>query len=187
VIEFPKENVMKLPICVFSLALVLAVSPIAFAQNAPALDAGRKIRDGGEAHNAQMYQRHAQDRSQVLYYHSQAQQPIPKAEAKELVAGIKKDLTSADKALAKLKAEHVKESEVVTLIASIEKHQAKAREVCGMAEEHCLKEHVDHAMIGDCCSDMWHEIDAARADTAKLLKLLKIEKLDTPKPVTPKK
>jgi hypothetical protein len=50
-----------------------------------------------------------------------------------------------------------------------------------------LKEHDDHVVIGDCCSEMWHEIDAARAETAKLLKLLKIEKLDVPKPVTAKK
>lgn len=178
---------MKLQMCGLALAIMFLVTPNAFAQNEPSLDAGRKIRDGGEAHSAQMYQSHAQNRSQVLYYYSQAQQPIPKAEAKQLVTGIKADLTAADKALAKLKAEHAKEPEVVKLITSIEKHQAKAHEVCGMAEEHCLKEHGDHVVIGDCCSEMWHEIDAARADTAKLLKMLKIEKLDPPKKVTAKK
>ena len=51
------------------------------------------------------------------------------------VTGIKKDLTEADKALAKLKADHAKEPEVVKQIALIEKHHAKAHEVCGMAEE----------------------------------------------------
>jgi len=35
-------------------------------------------------------------------------------------------------------------------------------------------------ILKDCCSDMWHEIDAAKADMTKLLKLLKIDKLEVP-------
>ncbi len=178
---------MKLQMSGLGLAIMFLVVPSVFGQNAPSLDAGRKIRDGGMGHGVQMYQRHAQDRVQMLYHYSQAQQPIPKAEAKELVTGIKSDLTAADKALAKLKADHAKEPEVVKLITSIEKHQAKAREVCGMAEEQCLKEHGDHVVIGDCCSEMWHELDHARDETSKLLKMLKIDKLEPPKPVAPKK
>lgn len=178
---------MKVQFCSLGLAVMLLVVPSVFAQNDGVRDAGSKIRDGGMAHGVQMYQRHAQDRSQMLYYYSQSQQPVPKAEAKELVTGIKSDLTAADKALAKLKTEHAKEPEVVKLITAIEKHHAKAHEVCGMAEEQCLKEHGDHVVIGDCCSEMWHEIDAARSETAKLLKMLKIEKLDSPKPVNSKK
>lgn len=178
---------MKLQLCSFGLAIMCLVVPGVFAQPGAVRDAGSKIRDGGMAHGVQMYQRHAQDRTQMLYYYSQSQQPIPKVEAKELVTGIKTDLTAADKALAKLKAEHAKEPEVVKLITSIEKHHAKAHEVCGMAEEQCLKEHGDHVVIGDCCSEMWHEVDAARSETAKLLKLLKIEKLEPLKKVTAKK
>lgn len=157
------------------------------AQDNQVRDAGSKIRDGGMSHGVQMYQRHAQDRAQMLYYYSQPQQPVPKAEAKELVTGIRSDLTAADKALAKLKAEHAKEPELVKLITAIEKHHAKARELCGMAEEQCLKDHGDHVVIGDCCSEMWHEVEHAREDTAKLLKLLKIDKLEPPKKVAPKK
>ncbi len=174
-------------LCGLALAIVSLVLPSAYAQNDGIRDAGSKIRDGGMAHGVQMYQHHAQDRSQMLYYYSQAQQPIPKTEAKELVTGIKTDLTAADKALAQLKTEHAKEPEVVKLITAIEKHHAKAREVCGMAEEHCLKDHGDHVVIGDCCSEMWHEVDAARAETAKLLKMLKIEKLEPPKKLAAKK
>lgn len=169
------------------LVMMLLAAPSAFSQNNQIRDAGSKIRDGGLAHGVDMYQRHVQDRSQVLYYYSQSQQPIPKAEATELVTGIKKDLTDSDKALAKLKTEHAKEPEVVKLINSIEKHHAKAHKVCEMAEEQCLKEHGDHIVIGECCSEMWHEVDAARAETAKLLKLLKIEKLELPKKVAPQK
>ncbi len=167
----------------FALCFVL-VSQVAFAQN----DAGAKIRgDAWNGGRVQAYQQHAQDRSQMLYQYAQPQSPVSKQEAKELVGGIKKDLAEADKALAKLKADHAKEPEIVKQIALIEKHHAKAHEVCGMAEEHCLKEHGDHVAIADCCTDMWTEIDAAQVETKKLLKMLKIDKLPVPKKATDKK
>ncbi len=167
----------------FALCFVL-VSQVAFAQN----EAGAKIRgDAWNGHQVRTYQQHAQDRSQLLHQYAQPQTPVTKQEAKELVGGIKKDLADADKALAKLKADHAKEPEVVKQIALIEKHHAKAHEVCGMAEEHCLKEHGDHVAIANCCSDMWHEIDAAQVETQKLLKMLKIEKLPVPKKTAEKK
>lgn len=164
--------------------LTLVCTSVSDAQN----DAGAKIRgDAWNGGRVQTYQRHAQDRSQMLYQYAQPQSPVTKQEAKELVTGIKKDLTEADKALAKLKADHAKEPEVVKQIALIEKHHAKAHEVCGMAEEHCLKEHGDHVAIADCCTDMWNEIDAAQVETQKLLKMLKIDKLPVPKKATDKK
>jgi hypothetical protein len=165
---------------------VVFTSQIAAAQQ---FNPGR-IKALGEAmagHEHQTYQHLAQTRSQVLYQYTQTKEPVPMAEAKELVIGIKKDLTASDAALAKLKAAHAKEPEVVKLIESIEKHHAKAHEVCGMAEEACLKEHGDHVVIGDCCSQMYHEIDAGKTETTKLLKMLKIEKLEAPKKVEAKK
>lgn len=151
-------------------------------------EAGAKIRgDAWNGGRVQTYQRHAQDRAQMLYQYAQPQAPVTKQEAKELVTGIKKDLAEADKALAKLKADHAKEPEIVKQIVLIEKHHAKAHEVCGMAEEHCLKEHGDHVAIADCCTDMWHELDAAQVETNKLLKMLKIDKLPVPKKADAKK
>ncbi|MBI3863803.1 MAG: hypothetical protein HY290_18090 [Planctomycetia bacterium] len=138
-------------------------------------------------HQVQTSQQHAQDRAQALYHYNQGQQPVPKDEAKELVAAMRKDLAAADKALAQLKTEFAKNKEAVDLIESIKKHHAKAHEVCGMAEEACMKEGGDKAVAGDCCSDMYHELEAAKAETAKLLKSLKIEKLEPPKKAAPKK
>jgi hypothetical protein len=187
-IFFPKGEAMKtMKILQLSslLNLCLALmSQVAFAQ----ADAGAKLRgDAWNGGRVQTYQRHAQDRAQMLYQYAQPQSPVTKHEAKEVVGGIKKDLAEADKALAKLKADHAKEPEVVKQITLIEKHHAKAHEVCGMAEEHCLKEHGDHVAIANCCTDMWHEIDAAQVETNKLLKMLKIEKLPVPKKVIDKK
>lgn len=171
-----------------SLALAAAALTVGISEATAQNDAGAKIRgDAWNGGRVQTYQRHAQDQSQMLYQYAQPQAPVSKQEAKELVTGIRKNLTEADKALAALKKDHAKEPEVVKQIALIEKHHAKAHEVCGMAEEHCLKEHGDHVAIADCCADMWHEIDHAQVETQKLLKMLKIEKLPIPKKATDKK
>jgi hypothetical protein len=132
-------------------------------------------------HATQTYQRHARENAHILYYYSQAPQQMPVAEAKTVVNTVQQNLTAADKALAKLKAEHAKEPEVVKVITAIEKHHAKARTACGMASEHCLKEHPDQTGIANCCTAMWTELTAAEKETEKLLKILKIEKLEPPK------
>ena len=88
---------------------------------------------------------------------------------------------ASDKALARIKAAHAKEGDVLKQIALIEDHHMKAHDSCNMAEMACRKEPEDQAAIGKCCSDMWHELEAAQIDTQKLLKMLKIEKLEPPK------
>ena len=164
------------------MALILSCAA-AQAENEPYLKANHKML----GHQTQSSQQHAQDRAQTLYYYSQAQQPVPKDEAKELVASMRKDLAAANKALAKLQAEFSKNKEAVELIDSIKKHHARATEMCGMAEEACAKDETDTVVLGDCCSEMYHEMEAAKADTAKLLKSLKIDKLEPPKKPAPKK
>lgn len=174
------------------LALIEAVlflsGGVVFSQDSY-LRADHKLRgDYLRSNEARTYQQHAQDRAKMLYYeYSQPKPQISGQEAKEAAGAIRNDLTTSDKALAKLKAAHAKEPEVVKLIESIEKHHATAHEVCGMLEEECLKEHGDHVVCSDCCSQMWHEFDAAKADTDKLLKMLKIDKLEPPKKVEAKK
>src|SRR5262245_47451820 len=138
-------------------------------------------------HRIQSSQEHAQRQAQTLYYHSQVQQPVPKDDAKELVATMKKELAAADKALTRLKADVEKNKEAVELIESIKKHHANAHEQCGMAEEACSKPDGDKVVIGDCCSEMYFELEAAKAETEKLLKILKIGKLEQPKKPAPKK
>jgi uncharacterized protein HemY len=146
-------------------------------------DAAWKVRTaaGLPAHEAQAYQRSARERAQIIYYYQQAEVKLPKAQLQEHVAAVKRDLSAADKALETLKTQHAKEPDVVKLISSIEAHHKKAHEHCGMAEELCKKEHGDHVGMADCCSEMWHELDAAQAETEKLMKALKIDKLLPPK------
>ena len=135
----------------------------------------------------QSSQEHAQRQAQTLYHYGQTQQPIPKDDAKEMLATMKKELATADKALAKLKADVAKNKVAVDLIESIKKHHANAHEQCGMAEEACSKPDTDKVVVGDCCSEMYFELEAAKEETDKLLKLLKIGKLEMPKKPLPKK
>src|SRR5258708_11038085 len=123
---------------------------VAQAKDEPFLSAGHKML----GHQVQSNQEHAQAQAQTLHYHAQAQQPLPKDEAKELVASMRKDLAAADKALGQLKAEFAKNKEAVELIDSIKKHHAKATEVCGMAEAACAKEDGDKGMRGERWSEM---------------------------------
>jgi hypothetical protein len=168
---------------VIGTALLLS-GPAVCSSDEAYLRADHKIR----GHEVQSYQQHAQNRAQALYHHYQQPQPqISRQEAKEIVGGIRQDLTASDKALAKLKSAHAKEPDVVKQIELIEKHHARAHEVCGMAEAECTKEHGDHGVCAECCSQMWHELDAAKAEMDKLAKMLKIEKLPPPKKVDTKK
>ncbi|MGE5195130.1 MAG: hypothetical protein ACM3U2_21765 [Deltaproteobacteria bacterium] len=160
-------------------AAILISGTAGIAKDEPYLSATHKIL----GHRAQTSQQHAQDQAQTLYYYSQSQQPVPKQEAKELVAGIRRDLAASQKALAALKAEYAKNKEAIDLIESIKTHHAKAFELCGMTEEACEKEEGDKVVIGDCCSEMWYELEAARTETQKLLKMLKIDKFEPPKKV----
>lgn len=173
------------PFALTALCVVFASQIVSAQQFNPG-----RIKALGEAmqgHEHQTYQRLAQTRSQVLYHYAQSKEPIPMEQARELATGIKKDLAASDAALSKLKSANATAPDVIKQIELIEKHHAKAREVCGMTEEACSKEHGDHTVIGNCCSEMWHEIDAAQVETKKLLAMLKIEKLDVPKKVESKK
>jgi hypothetical protein len=178
---------------------IISSSVTARAQFDPTVrDAGSKMRDEAiTGHEYRANQRYAQEKSQTLYHRYYYPQTQPQAQAhpplvtqqraKDLAGEIRKDLKTSDAALAKLKANHAKEPEVVKLIDSIEKHHAKAHEVCGMLEDECIKENSDHKVCAQCCTDMWHELDAAKADTDKLFKMLNIKELETPKKAEPKK
>lgn len=52
---------------------------------------------------------------------------------------------------------------------------------CEMLDKELGKEKTDGATICDCCLDMHADLDAADAEMTKLMKALKIEKLDLPK------
>jgi hypothetical protein len=167
---------------------VLASAVTAWAQFDPTVrDAGSKMRDEAiTGHEYRAAQRSAQARSQTLYhYYAQPKPIVTKEQAKEAAVAIKKDIKEADTALAKLKKAHAKEPEVVKLIEGIEKHHAKAHEFCAMTEKELEEESAKSETMADCCSNAWHELEAAKSDTDKLFKMLNIKELEPPKKAAP--
>src|SRR5436190_2165003 len=103
------RTITQLTICLTALFLI----PSALLAQVPDPSRNKAMDQALAGHAHQTYQGHARDNAQILYYYSQSQQPIPQAEAKALVTSVQTNLTASDKALAKLKAEHAKEPEVV--------------------------------------------------------------------------
>jgi hypothetical protein len=132
-------------------------------------------------------ERHARSQAQTLYHVTQAPKPAPKDDVRELIAAIRKDLEASNKALAKLEAEFGKVKEAVALIESIKKHNAKVVEDCELVEKASDKPDGDNETIAENASEIYYEIEDAEADTEKLVKVLKIDDLETPKKLPKKK
>jgi hypothetical protein len=180
--------------------LIVTTSSMALAQEQEQ-NPGR-IKSTGEAmqgHLHSTYQRFGQERSRILYYNAViprvvgpqetitspsdplSDDPTPIAETRELITAIRRDLKASDKALAKLKLAHAKDVDVLKQIALIENHHAKAHDACNIAEGAYKKDDLDQVVISQCCSAMWHELEAAQVDTQELMKMLKLEKLAPPR------
>ena len=146
----------------------------------------RVLAESMRGHELVIYQRHGQDRAQILYHHNHAAEPISIVDARDLVVAIRKDLKAAESALAKIKAHHLQEPDVLKQIAAIEKDHLKANEGCNLCEHECMKEQANPAVISECCSRIWHDLETAQYETKKLLRMFKIERLEPPKRVESK-
>ncbi len=172
-----------------SLAVLVGFALVgnAVAQN----DAGSKAR--GDVYNfwgSQSRQNHAQDHARSLYFYGQTQQVVgqPQAQpvitpvqAQKHVIGVRENLTASQKGLGELKKSNADNKEALAAIAKIEAIHKKVMGHCEMLDKELGKEKTDGATICDCCLDMDADLDAADAEMTKLMKALKIEKLDLPK------
>ena len=52
----------------------------------------------------------------------------------------------------------------------VEKHHARRTKCVELPMTNARKEHGDRIVCAECCSNMWHELDAAEAETAQLFK-----------------
>ncbi len=175
---------------------VIAVSTtLAFAQNEPSLDAGRKIRDGGAAHgagygsssyrssrSAGTYMQSASDGCQGLYQYSYTAPAIAPPVAKRESEDIGKNVEAAKKELGIVRKEAAANKAIIAKLDAIEKHLAAAMDHHKMMHEVCCKDQVDGEKSADCCSDMITELEKAQAEQRALMRLL-----NPPKPVAPPK
>ncbi len=160
-------------------SLLSLVAVPAFAQ--PFLSAGGKITGAAfGGYQARTYQQHARDYSQMLYYEGRGEQAMSPQSSKQHVANIRKNVEASSKALDKIKEAHATKPEVAKAIDKIKDRHAKVTAKCNELDQHVAKADKDTTMLCDCCIEVMQELDAAVAETDKLLNDLKIK--DVPKP-----
>ena len=131
-----------------------------------------------EAHRVYTHQTHARDYSQIVYQQGQLKTGLPNEETQEYVGAIKKSILSANKALDKLAAAHPKDEVVKKHVDSIKKLHAAALKHCEMCDGECKKvDAANKTVMADCCVEMTKNLTDARAETEKLMKHLKIDRL----------
>ena len=164
--------------------VALTVTSSVFAQDVT--DASRKFRGDYGTHQSATYNRHAQDNSQLLYNAPQLQPAAPLPVLQEQAKAVRQNTTKASDALKDVKAAHPKDAEAAKLVESIQKHYANVLTHCDMLDE-CCKNKDGTGKLADCCVDIHAELEAAKLETDKLMKHLKVEPLAVPKKVPAKK
>ena len=158
--------------------VALTINSSVFAQDLS--DATRKFRGDYGTHQSATYNRHAQDYSQMLYNAPKLQSATPLPVVQEQANAVRQNTTKASEALKEVKVAHSKDAEAAKLVESIQKHYANVLTHCDMLDDCCkTKEGTDK--IPECCVDIHHELDAAKLETDKLMKHLKVEPLAIPK------
>lgn len=177
--SLPRRHVLVGFLSLLGLAVV-AMTPdsIAYGQNAASQARG----DGHgnyefEAHRVLTHQTHARDYSQIIYQQGQLKEGLPMTETQEYVGAIKKSVLSANKALDKLAAAHPKDDVAKKHVDKIKKLHQAALAHCEMCDGECKKAEGSKTVIADCCTEMTKNLNEARAETEKLMKHLKIERL----------
>lgn len=168
-----------LRVMTLSVALVFVSSMSVFAQNAASQARGDAHGNYQfEAHRLFTHQAHAQDYARIIHQQGQLKEGVSVEEAQDYVASIRKNIASANKALDKLAAAHPKDEAVKKSVEAIRKLHKNAISHCEMCEAECKKvAEADKAVIMKCCADMAKDLNAARAETEKLMKHLKIDHL----------
>lgn len=173
---------MKTSRCALLTALLAVITSSAFGQPADHKITG----DAFRGHQARTYQRHARDYSQMLYYEGRYQQPTNPQAAKPHVAAIRSNVNAANKALDKVKESNAAKPEVGRAIDKIKERHAQVIAKCDELDGHVAKNDKDTTEMCDCCMEIMDELDAAAADTGKLLKDLKADEMPKPAKSTAK-
>lgn len=175
-----------------TLALIVGLSMTSLGLADTPRDAGSKAR--GEIYNfwvGRSANTHAQDNSRSLYYYGQTQQAVPAPQAQEHVTAVRQNLNTCQQALGELKKSNPENKEAVAAIEKIEVIHKKVLSHCDQMDKQLTDGKGDSTEICACCSEMHSDLDAADTEMDKLMKALKIEKLQPPtkaaQPATPEK
>jgi hypothetical protein len=171
-----KQIMQTYRIVVIGLFLAAAGQPARAQFSADAKISGNAFRH----YQARTYQQHARDYSQMLYYQARCAEPMNPQVAKQQAAAIRTNVAAANKELDKIKQAHAGKPDVAKTIDKIKERHAKVIVKCDELEQHLAMADKDTTVICDCCVDAIEELDAAAAETEKLMKDLKLEPLPKP-------
>ncbi len=158
-----------------ALMIALAVgvySTAAFAQR----PAAAKAR--GDAYNfysGQTWGNSAYEQARILNQYSASGAPVPKAVVQEHATAIRSNVEGARRAYSGLSEKTKNDPEAKKQLAEIEKHHAKALEICDKLDAECAKPEGDSVAVCSCCTDVEKELKAADAAHQELTKKLKVE------------
>jgi hypothetical protein len=141
---------------------------------------GKISGDAFRGHQARTYQQHARDYSQMLYYSGRCEQPLEQQAAKQHVAGIRKNVDAAGKALDGIKEANAGKPAVAKAVDKIKERHKKVIAKCDELDAHVAKADKDTTVLCDCCLDATEELDGAVKETDALLKELKVNELPKP-------
>ena len=107
------------------------------------------------------------------------------------MTAVRQNLDTCQKAIGELKKTNPENKEALAAIEKIEVIHKKVLGHCDQMDKQLKDGKGDSTEISACCADMHTDLDAADAEMNKLMKALKIEKLEPPtkaaKPATPEK
>ncbi|MDX1967067.1 MAG: hypothetical protein SFV23_07855 [Planctomycetaceae bacterium] len=169
-----------------TLSQLALVGLVAFAFGSTALVGQSAYAQSGKASvdvynfwKTQGWQKNAQHQARSLYYYGQTPQPISPPQAKEHATAVRESIVASQKSLGELKKSNPDNKEAQAAIAKIGEIHAKVLGHCDMLDKSLGK--TDTAEMCACCADIHHDLEGADAEMTKLMKALKIEKLDLPK------
>lgn len=125
-------------------------------------------------------QQHAQDHAHILYYYGTAQQPVAPAKAQEHTTEIRESVAATQKTLAETKKAYADNKEVQAALTKVEAIHKKVEASLSTLDKQAEKP--DNKVIHETSAAIYHDLEEADQELAKLIKSLKIAA-----PVPPKK
>jgi hypothetical protein len=162
------------------LLIYVAIGTAGLAQDRPR-DAGSKAR--GQAYKfwvSRSSNAHARDNARSIFHYGRIEQAVPAAPVQEHLTAVRDNVQKSQKAISELKKDNPENKEALASIARVDAIHKKVLEHCDRMDTQLADGEGDSEEVCACCVDMHRDLSAADAEMEKLMKALKIEKLELP-------
>ncbi|MBL8819704.1 MAG: hypothetical protein JNL58_27005 [Planctomyces sp.] len=162
------------------LMICVAIGTAGLAQDRPR-DSGSKAR--GQAFKfwvSRSANAHARDNARSIFHYGRIQQAVPAVPVQEHLTAVRDNVQKSQKAISDLKKDNPENKEALASIARVDALHKKVLEHCDRLDAQVADGEGDSEEVCACCVDMHRDLSAADAEMEKLMKALKIEKLEVP-------